>query len=88
MTKRLIEDSSLLAHKLSKIVFNGPGFLLHFTLYEFQGMSDRRSFDRRLRSRSFFRDRDRDRRSPFDQKIAGRSRSRNSTIAIAKMRSF
>ena len=35
MTKRLIEDSSLLAHKLSKIVFNGPGFLLHFTLYEF-----------------------------------------------------
>ena len=47
-----------------------------------QGMSDRRSFDRR--SRSFFRDRDRDRRSPFGQKIAGRSRSRNSAIAIAK----
>ena len=36
-----------------------------------QGMNDRRSFDRR--SRSFFRDRDRDRLSSFRQKIAGRS---------------
>ena len=44
--------------------FSGSLFNYH------QGMSDRRSFDRR--SRSFFRDRDRDRRSPFDQKIAGR----------------
>ena len=47
-----------------------------------QGMSDRRSFDRR--SRSFFHDRDRDRRSPFGQKIAERSRSQNSAIEIAK----
>ena len=52
-----------------------------------QGMSDRRSFDRRSQSRSFFRDRDRDRRSPFGPKIAGRSRSWNSMIAIAKTRS-
>ena len=41
-----------------------------------------RSFDLRMRSRSFFRDRDR--WSPFGQKIAGRSRSRSSTIAFAK----
>ena len=50
---------------------------------EMQGMSDRRLI---LWSSIaiFFHDRDRDRRSPFGQKIAGRSRSRNSMIAIAK----
>ena len=46
-------------------------------------MSDRRSFNRRSRSLSFFRDQDRDRRSPFGQKIAGRSLSRNSILPFA-----
>ena len=49
-------------------------------------MSDWRSFDRRLRS--FFHDRDRDRRSPFSQKVARQSRSQNSAIEIAKTAIF
>ena len=45
-------------------------------------VNQQQSFNRR--SRSFFRDR----RSPISQKIAGRLRSRNLTIAIAKTRIF
>ena len=50
-----------------------------------QGMSDRRSFDRRSRSRSFFHVLDRDRRSPFGQKIAiakFNDRDRKNAISI------
>ena len=47
----------------------------------FQGMTDWRSFDRRSRSRSFFRDRDRDRRSPFCKRSQD-DRDRKNAIAI------
>ena len=52
----------------------------YLVLWNYQGISDRRSFN--PRSRSFFCNRDCDRRLPFGQKIAGQSRSLNSMIAI------